>query len=372
MAFTRPTLAQIIDRIKSDFKSGLNLQAILRRSFLDVFAKAFGGSSHTLHGHIDFAINEKFFPDTGDEATVIRWGTLYTLPRNDAQKGEFTIDVVGTTGGTLPAGQIYVRSDGTEYLVKDEIIVPALTTVSATIVAGDEFEGADANLAVNDEVSLQSAIAGIDSTGTVTAIEIEGEDLELLEDYRVRVLERLKFPPSGGTANDYVAFAKTVTGVTRAWVLPGFLGEGTVGLTFVEDGNAPASIIPSPAKVDEVQAAVLVLKPVTADLFTFAPIESEMNPEIQLKPNTTVVQNAVIDELNDLLAREAQVRNAIDPDQVGLGIQFDGIIRLSQINEAISIAAGEEDHILISPTSDFQPSEGGLATLGTPIFTALI
>jgi len=67
MAFTRPTLTQIIERIKSDYKSGLGLQTILRRSFLDIFAKAFGGASHTLHGHISFGIFEKFFPDTGDE-----------------------------------------------------------------------------------------------------------------------------------------------------------------------------------------------------------------------------------------------------------------------------------------------------------------
>ena len=373
MAFTRPTLTQIIDRIKGDFKSGLSLQAILRRSFLAVFAAAFGGASHTLHGHIDFAINKKFFPDTGDEETVVRWGTLFDLPRKEAQRAELAIDVVGTTGGTLPQGQVYVRSDGITYAVKTEVIVPASSTVSAIIVENEiESVGDDGNLTNGDKVSLQSAIPGIESEATVTATELEGEDLEDLEEYRIRVLERLAFPPSGGTVNDYISYAKTVAGVTRVWVLPDQVGEGTVGLTFVEDGNAPASIIPSPAKVDEVQEGVLALKPVSADLFTFAPIELEMNPEIQLKPNTTDVQNAIIAELEDLLAREAEVRDASDPDQVGLGIQFDGKIKISQINEAISIAAGEEDHILLSPTSDVQPQSGGLVTLGTPVFTTLL
>ncbi len=94
--------------------------------------------------------------------------------------------------------------------------------------------------------------------------------------------------------------------------------------------------------------------------------------EIELDPNTTEVQDAVIAELNDLLAREAQVRDAIDPTQVGAGVQFDGKIKLSQINEAISIAAGEDDHNLLSPIADVQPSTGGLVTLGTPVFSALV
>ena len=47
MSFTRPTLTQIITRIKTDFKNGLQLTAILRRSFEEVYAKAIGGTSHT-------------------------------------------------------------------------------------------------------------------------------------------------------------------------------------------------------------------------------------------------------------------------------------------------------------------------------------
>jgi len=138
MAFTRPTLTEIIQRIEQDYKSGLSLQAILRRSFLKVFANAFGGASHTLHGHIDFGITEKFFLDTGDEETVVRWGTLYNLPRKAIQRAEITIDVVGTTGGTLPQGQIYVRSDGVTYAVKDEVTIAAAATESATIVENEE------------------------------------------------------------------------------------------------------------------------------------------------------------------------------------------------------------------------------------------
>jgi len=374
MAFTRPSLTTIIDRIKGDFKSGLGLSTILRRSFLDVFAKAFGGASHTMHGHVDYAILKKFFPDTGDIETVTKWGTIFSTPRNEAQRAELTIEVTGTTGGSLTAGTIFTRSDGVTYSVKTTVAVPAADTASATIVENeDETVGADGNLDNGSTVTLQSPVAGIDSDATVTATEIEGEDIEDAEDYRTRVLERLGFPPAGGTVADYIAFAKKITGVTRVWVLPNHLGEGTVGVAFVEDGNAPASIIPSEAKVAEVQEQLLEDEPQgTGGSTAFAPSETVLTPEIRLKPFNDDVKAAVIEELEDLLSREAQVRGAVDPDQVGQGVTFDGRIKLSQINEAISLAAGETDHILVSPTADVKPAVGGLVTLGTPIFTPLL
>jgi uncharacterized phage protein gp47/JayE len=367
LAFTRPTLTQIIDRIKNDFKAGLGLTAIIRRSFLDVMSKAYGAASHVLHGHIEYAILRKFFPDTGDEETVLRWGTLFNVTRKDATFAELTVEFTGTTGNTLTLPTTLVRSDGLLYDLQTETIVPAGGTAQANVVC--QTEGETGNMDNGDTLALQSPVTGVETNAEVVATVTEGEEQETIEDYQTRVLERMANPPSGGTVNDYIAFAKTVAGVTRAWVLPAHLGEGTVGLTFVEDNEDP--IIPDQAKVDEVQEAVLELQPINADLFTFAPIEYEMNPEIQLKPNTQEVRDAVIAELEDLLAREAQVRDASDPEQVGLGVQYDGKIKLSQINEAISIADGEEDHVLISPTSDVQPSVGGLVTLGTPVFSTL-
>jgi len=372
MAFTRPSLTTIIARIEGDFKTGLSLPTILIRSFEFVFARAYAAVANTLHGHIDFAINKLFFLIDGIEKTVIRWGTLFAVLRKVAVKTEFIMDATSTTGGTLTVGTIYVRSDGTEYLVKTEVILPASSTLPVTVVAGDGFEGADFNVLVGDTLSLQSAIAGINSDATVTSIVIEGENLELLEDYRTRVEERIQQPPAGGKVTDYIAFAKKIAGVTRAWVLPGNVGEGTVGVTFVEDGNAPASIIPSPAKVAEVATQILIDEPQgTGGSNVFAPNELVMDPVIQIKPDTTTIRAAVTAELEDLLAREAQVRGGVDPDNVGLGLTFNGKIKISQINEAISIAAGETDHVLISPTSDVQPISGGIVTLGTPVYSTL-
>ena len=367
MAFTRPTLQAIIDRIQGDLKSELGLSTILRRSFLDILSRALGGASHTLHGNIDFAQNQ-LFPDSADDEFLLRWAAIFGIARNPATFANLNITITGVASTVVPIGTIFQRTDGVQYQTDAEVIIGGGGSIAATVTA--LVAGADGNIADGSQISLVTPIAGVDSNATVDSTVTEGDDEETIENLRTRLIERIQQPPAGGTVTDYIAFAKTVTGVTRVWVLPNFLGQGTVGLTFVEDNESP--IIPDGAKVQEVQDAVTELKPVTADLITFAPNGFSLAPTIQLKPNTTAVQNAVTAELEDLIAREAQVRDAVDPLQVAGGVQYTGKIKLSQINEAISIAAGETDHVLVTPTADVQPDPGGLVTLGTITFQTLV
>ena len=60
---------------------------------------------------------------------------------------------------------------------------------------------------------------------------------------------------------------------------------------------------------------------------------------------TSAVQDAVRAELEDLINREAEPEKAL--------------VR-SHIREAISVAAGEEDHELVSPSGDVDPGPAGL------------
>lgn len=367
MAFQRPSLTAIIDRIKGDIISLLGLQTILRRSLLDVLAKALGGAAHVLHGHLDF-LSKQLLPDTAEDEFLVRWGVIFGVERLPATFAKLNIKITGTDSTVIPINTIFQRSDGFEYTTEAEVIIGSTTTgeVDAVIVASEA--GENGNLDDASIVSLTSPIAGADSDATVISTNTEGEDEETIENLRTRVIERIQAPPQGGAVADYIAFAKTVVSVTRVWVLPGFLGEGSVGVTFVEDGNAPASIIPAPAKVTEVQDAIDPLKPITADVTVFAPIEVPLDLTISMTPNTTAVQNAVTEEIRDLILREAQVKGAFKE----VGVSYTGRIALSKISEAISTAAGEDEHVIVSPTSDPQAGDGGILTLGTITFQTLV
>lgn len=362
MAFERPTLQQLVDRIRGDIKSSLQITAILRRSFLAAFARALAGASHSMHGHLVF-ISKQIFPDQAEAEFLVRWASIFNVQRNPATFTTLTIDVTATAAATVPAGSVYQRSDGVQYEVDDDIVATGAGTFQGTITCTET--GASGNLDAGEGIELTSPIAGIETTAEVSAIAVEGEDEEDDESLRERLVDRLQNPPSGGTINDYKQWMLAVTGVTRAWVTPGLLGEGTVVCYFVEDGDDP--IIPDAAKIAEVQAKVDEERPVTADAYVVAPVARVLDLTILLNPNTVAVQTAVTAEIQDLIYREAQVAGSYKE----VGEQYDGVIAISKLNEAISIAAGEEDHAITSHDSDIVPITGELVILGDITFGTL-
>lgn len=370
MAFTRPTLSAIIERVRGDIKDALGLTAILRRSTEEAFARAIGGASHILHGHIRF-VSRQLFPDQAEVQYLEAWGAIYQLERKVATFATITISGTGTDGNTIPIGTEFQRSDNVTYTTDFEAtIASGVYTVDVTATVA----GSNSNTNIGDSVTLVSPISGVDSGALVDAAVTEGEDVEADDSYRSRILSRIRTPPSGGTVNDYITYAREVAGVTRAWVLPnwraaGYYGEGGVGISFVEDGEDP--IIPSPAKVAEVQVNVNIRKPVTADALVFAPVANVVNLNISLKPNTQTVRDNVTAELEDLFSREGQVAGAVDPDQIASAVTYSGGLPLSKVNEAISIAEGEQDHRLNSPLVDIVSAPGQLITLGTITFGTL-
>jgi len=271
MPFTRPTLQEIVDRVDGDIKNALGLGNILRRSFEGALSRAISGVAHTLFGFIAFAV-EQVFPDTMVERFLLRWGGFFGVVRTDATFAQINITFTGTTSGTVLIGTILQRDDGLTYTLNAEVVVPAAGTAPGIVTA--ELAGDASNItSFPATLSFQSPLAGVETEVAADSAAVEGEELEPIDDYRARVIQRMQNPPSGGTPPDYIAFVLSVPGITRAWVLPGARGEGTVDTTGVEDGNAPASIIPSPAKVAEIQTTVDAEKPITADHLACSPIQ---------------------------------------------------------------------------------------------------
>jgi len=242
------------------------------------------------------------------------------------------------------------RADGLEYTVGSDAAIAggiALASVTATV------SGTASNTAAGGALSLVNPIAGVNTAVTVAAGGVTGgSDAESDDDLRGRLLLRLRNPPHGGADFDYELWALEVSEVTRVWVLPGHLGDGTVGVAFVCDNLEP--ILPDAAKVLEVQDYLDLRRPVTAQVYVFAPLAVAVDFTIQLTPNTAVAQAAVMAELEDLLVREGQPED-------GSG---NGTILLSHIREAISVAAGETDHVLVSPVANVTLNVGEMAVMG--------
>lgn len=344
--FARPSLAELIERAIQDIEARLpGTDARMRRSNLNVLARTHAGGAHGLYGYLDW-ISRQVLPDTADAEIMERWASIWGVTRKAASFAAGPVTLTGSSGSIIPAGTLLQAADGQEVETDVEVTLAAGTaTVQVTALTA----GQAGNLTAATVLSLASPIAGVNAQAVVASGGFSGgADAETDTALRTRLLARIQAPPHGGAEADYIAWALEVAGVTRAWVYPAELGLGTVTVRFVRDDDA--SIIPDAAEVSAVQSHLDALRPVTAALTVVAPVAVPLNLTIQLTPNTSTVQAAVQAELADLLRREAEPG---------------GTILISHIREAISLAAGETNHVLTAPVADVVHTTGQIATLGT-------
>lgn len=349
MAFDRPTLQTLIDRVKSDIKSSTDGDPFLRRAFERLLAKAVAGVTHGLYGFLAW-IAKQIIPDTSDETQLLRWGAVFGVARKAATKATGTATMTGADAVEIPLGTEFALADGTLF-VSTAAATVAAGTASVSVQASEAGEGGNADAGA--AVSLTSPIAGIDSEGTVASPGLSGgTDEEDLEDYRARLILRIQTPPRGGSDGDYETWALEVAGVTRAWEFPHREGVGTVALTFVRDDDD--TIIPDSSEVATVQAYVDSKAPSdirsyseTERVHVFAPVANAITMTVAIRPNTSAVQAAVKASIADLFLREAEPETATPAR--------------SRIDEAISTATGEEDHE-ITAIDSLTPGTGELNT----------
>ena len=343
MSFSRPSLSTLRSRIAADVSGRLLDGAPLRsRSVLSVLVYVWAGACHLMYGALQWYFSQ-FWIKTAEKEYLERKASTWGITRKAGARAVGTVTFSGS--GLVPAGSVLRSDSGLLFTVDADVVVPGTGSVTAQAVGGAS------NLEAGDALPLVQAVAGVSGTAQVVSMT-GGVDAETDEELRDRVLTALRNPPMGGSEADYVTWALEVPGVTRAWCYPLYLGLGTVGLSFVCDGQAE-SIIPSEEMVRRVQDYVEKRKPVTADIIVFAPKSLAVDISLRIVPNTAAVREAVEAELRDLFAREAEP----------------GVTLLkSHIDEAISITAGEEDHLLISPTTNIVPADGELPVLRNVAF----
>lgn len=347
MAFARPTLSELINRTLADTTSRLSADELLRRADAEVLARVLAGAAHGLYGYIDW-LSRQILPDTSESEWLERHASLWLSEgRKPAAAATGAVGFTGVTGSVVPAGTVLRTAAGVQVAtVADVTLAGGIGSAAAEAVEA----GAAGNMIAGTPLSLVSPIAGVQSTALVAAGGLTGgADIEDDEALRARVIDRIQQPPQGGCAYDYVAWALQVEGVTRAWVYPQELGLGTVTVRFVRDDDA--SLIPDAGEVATVQAHIDALRPVTAQVTVVAPVAVPLDITIAgLVPDTAAVRAAIQAEVTDLLRREAVPG---------------GTILISRLREAISITAGESDHVLTSPTVNITHATGELAVLGT-------
>ncbi len=350
MPLARPSLAELIDRVRSDLRGTLEIDGpLLRRAMVDVLGAAWAGSVHTLYGFLDW-LSKQLHGHSAEREALLKKAAMYGITPTPATYASGNVIATGTDGSAILADAVIRLDADTAYRVTTGQVIAAGT---ATLPITAILAGVAGNVPEDTTLTFESPIAGVDATATVDAGGITGGvDEEGTEELRDRYLLRLREPPEGGADQDYEAWALAVAGVTRAWVYPHELGLGTVVVRFVMDGEE--DIFPDAGAVAAVQAAEDAQRPVTAEVTAMAPTELAVDFTIALEPDNADTRAAVEAELEDLLRRVAQ-----PGDGAGRGT-----VLLSKIYTAIGIADGVEDFTLTVPAASVVPGVGELAVLG--------
>lgn len=347
MPFTRPTLAALIAQAEAFVAAELpGAELAPRRANLKVLARVVAGMAHLEYGYLDWQARN-LIPDTAGAEFLARWANIFGVQRRAASAAAGLARVTADAPASLAAGAVLVRGDGQRFAVTTTTSLAAGTTsVPVEALTG----GVAGNTAAGEGLTLAQAVAGVLGLATVGTDGLTGgQDAEGDDALRERLLARIRMPPQGGAAHDYLAWAYQIPGVTRAFVFPLRRGAGTVDVMFCMDGRA--NPIPLSGDVATMQAHIDYLRPVTADVLVFAPVAVPFDVGLSgLSENTAAVRLAIQAEIKALLLRDSSPG---------------GTIRRSRLGEAISRATGEVYHTLVSPSADVALAANQIFVPGT-------
>lgn len=334
MAFSVPTFRQLLTRVRADF-GGFTDGTTPVESVEFVLATIQARLARGLYGFLGYILRQAF-PDSADETYFWRWLAIFGLDQKQAVRWEGTVTFSGTNGVTIPAGTQFQRSDGSLYETASAVVISGGT---ATIAAYSLTADAASTLEVADEVELTSPLINVSPDAVVASVTQTGTDDETAPQALIRLLSRLRNPPSGGGPGDYVNWALELAGTTRAWEFANIGGVNTVSVAYVRDGDGDgANILPDAGERASMLSHLLTRVPITVTPLVIELTASTVDVDLtSLTPDTPETLAAVNESLADLFERVAAPGSTLP---------------ISKIREAISGATGETDYVLSSPTAD--------------------
>jgi uncharacterized phage protein gp47/JayE len=329
------TLAECVEQVRGDLQSRFpGEDPFIRGSVWWVVGAIVGGAVYILQTMLALLAKEGFV-STASEAYLAIHAAEYAVPRNQPTACVATFTATWTAGGNdIPAAAQLVAADGTIYVVDAPGVLdpggwyPATATGTATA----QTTGVDVSVGAGAVLTLVVPIAGI-TDATVVASAVAGTDLETVEDWRERVLERKANIPHAGTEADIRGWAMDVDGVDAAYV------RGTV------PGPGDVTIYVDPThKATDVENAVQDLICVTATVYgigvTAYDVIASIDGYLETGASAAAVRQAIEDALESLYEREA-------------GNTTPGTtVRNSDIREAISSAEGLAYFVMPSLNGD--------------------
>lgn len=310
----------------------------------------------TVHGAIAMAMYDAYLmqaylaqellPDTARD-WLDRHASVWGVLRMPASVAVGTATVAGTTGRSVPGGAAFIDAAGASY-VSAASAVP-IVGGAATLTLTASVAGAAGNLVTGSVLTPVSPIGALTVQQAVVAAPgfAGGADAEPDDSLRARILQRIRTPPNGGAAADYVTWAEAA-GATYVAVIPTASGPGTVGVSIAQSGPAASS----PAQVAAVQTYIDGVRPVTASVTVSAATLLPVPVTLRLNPDTVANRAAAQAALAAWMVADT-----------GIG----ATLYVSRLDAALA-GDGEYSHERTLPAADVVPAATQIPVLGAVTF----
>lgn len=377
MTARRPTLDELNARSQAEIEGKLaGAEARLFATPEYVLAQVSAGHAHGMYGRVERA-ERQLFPATMDDEFIDASLKIWKVSdgaggygRIKAAKATGKATFTGSSGAAMPTGrevkigeQVYTIDVGYTYPAASEDHIFDITA---------KAPGADSNADAGATVSLVSAIANIETDGTVTGGGLtDGAAQETLAAAKVRLEQAIRTPGAGGARGDYVPLAKAVSAlVTEAWELPRQNGQGTMLVLVANDNEDPPD-----ADATLTAAVLAALQSTDADGFitgtaptsAILTVGSVFTQALEVTASITLDTGAIWEDSDG-----EGVRKDVETEIAALimNVRKPGVtVTTEEISGAIQRAAGVKSHTLTAPAADVTHTALQIPYAGTHTLT---
>ncbi len=342
--YTRPTYQELKARISGDFSA-------FPAPLAGPMASSWTRATHGLHGHLDW-VDRQSSPAACELERLYDWAALYGVERLLATAADGSVPVTGNPGTDLLANTVWRGQNGYDYVVISAITLGVGGTGNALVRCTST--GADTNMAIGQTLTLVDPVAGINSNITLTTALTGGANDELVDDWRLRVVDEWQVVVTrgarSGKPDDYRQWAKNAhPSVNGALVQLHPLGLGTVVVRPICNGLANRQ--PSAAVIAAVEAYLAddaLGAPAAADWRVVAPIAHMVSVDLHLLAGYDTAENRA--------AIEAAISGVVMAE-----MSETSVLGMAELDAAIATVTTQ--YTRLAPLADIAVSAGEVLVL---------
>ena len=356
MPWSTPSLKDVRSLVRDHIRGSLpGADALIPNSVLRVLSDVQGALCHLVLQFIDW-LALQLLPDTAEHEWLDRHADIWlvnsdgTTGRKMATLATGSVTVTGNPQAVVPIGTRFRADSNIEFESIELVYIDADAETPVPLRALDP--GPIGNLPAGTTIRIVVPPVGVNGGATVIEDFAGGAPEENDDDLRTRVLQRIRQPPHGGAAHDYVRWALAVPGCTRAWCAPLEMGPGTVTVRVLfDDLRADNDGWPTEADLIAVTNYIDTQRPVAVkDFWVLAPIKQFIDVHIShLTPDTPATRGAIEQSVDEMLFNYAA------PGQT---------IFAAWKSNAVMSAVGVYSFDLVGTADDVMESPGHMAVLG--------